>query len=123
MNGVKDSLNFTMDYTNPGDYESAAEHNNRVIQEWYRTAMHQVPYKVFPQVLIEGLMKETIKHINMFPLQHGISSGIDVLLSLQGGCLYFPENYCYYGERSTRLDGFGTFACVRGKSSLLPWQP
>ena len=35
MDEVKDNLNVIMDYSDPGEHESTAERNNRVIEEWY----------------------------------------------------------------------------------------
>ena len=29
-----------MDYSDPGEHESEAERNNRVLEEWFRTAFH-----------------------------------------------------------------------------------
>ena len=40
MEEVQDELGIDIDYTNPGDHESAAERNNRMIEEWYQTALH-----------------------------------------------------------------------------------
>ena len=43
MDEVKDSLHVTMDYSDPGTHERTSERNNRVIEEWYRTALHRLP--------------------------------------------------------------------------------
>ena len=37
-------------------------------------ALHCLLYKVIPEVMIEGVMKETFKSINMFPAKNGILS-------------------------------------------------
>ena len=61
MDDAQDKMNIEMDHSNAGAHESTAERNDRVIEEWYRMALHQLPYKTIPVAMIEALMKETIK--------------------------------------------------------------
>ena len=72
MDDVQDKMNIEMDYNDAGAHESTAEQNDRVIEEWYHTALHQLPYKTLPH--IETLMHETIKWLNIFPAKHSILS-------------------------------------------------
>ena len=48
MEEIQDELFIDVDFSDPGDHESAAERNNRTIQEWFRTAIHRLPHRVMP---------------------------------------------------------------------------
>ena len=74
MDKVKDDLDVDMNYTNPGDHESASERNNRTLQEWFRTAFHITGYATMPKIMIETLITLTCNRLNMFPGKSGISS-------------------------------------------------
>ena len=74
MDEVMDEMDVKMDCSDMGAHESVAEHNDRVIEEWHWTVMHQLPHKTTPKVMIKGLMKQTTKLLNMFPAKHGASS-------------------------------------------------
>ena len=95
MDEVQDQMNIKMDYSDVGAHESTAERNNRVIEEWYRTALHRLPYKSIPGVMIEGLMKETIKRINMFPATNGISSVFSPSVLLGEPKLHYNKHLRY----------------------------
>ena len=62
---VMDEMDIKMDYSDSGAHESVAEQNNRVMEEWHQTAMHRLPHKTTPKAMIEALMKETVKHLNV----------------------------------------------------------
>ena len=72
MDEVMDKMDVKMDSGNTGAHESAAERNNRVIEEWCQMAMHRLPHEATPKVMIEGLMKQTMKWLDMFPAKQCI---------------------------------------------------
>ena len=74
MEPVKDKMSIDIGYAAPGEHESAAERNNRTIQEWYWTAFHRTSFKSMPVVMIDSLIHLTTKRLNMFPAKNGISS-------------------------------------------------
>ena len=67
-------VNITVDHGDTGAHESADEQNNGVTEEWCCIAMHCLPCKTMPEVMIEGLTRETVKFLNVFPVKHGMSS-------------------------------------------------
>ena len=54
MEKVKDEMNITMDYSDPGEHELSAERNNCVLEEWFCTAMHCVSVVISCVVTWDG---------------------------------------------------------------------
>ena len=52
IHDVQDKMNLTMDYRNAGAHKSDKEQINRVIEEWHRMTMQQLPCKTAPKVMI-----------------------------------------------------------------------
>ena len=65
MDPAHNSVNIDMDHSTPGDHESAAECNDHMIQEWCHAALHRLPYKVMPCVMIDALMKIAPQNMNV----------------------------------------------------------
>ena len=61
MDEVQDKMDITVDHSDAGAHESVAEQNNGVIEEWCGIAMNGLLHETTPKVMIEGLMKETMK--------------------------------------------------------------
>ena len=93
MDEVQDKMEIMMDCSDTGAHESVAEQNNGVIEECHRIVMHRLPHKTIPKVMIEVLMKETIKQLNMFPAKHDVSSLHSPSASL-GNPNYNAMNIC-----------------------------
>lgn len=69
-----------------GEHVPVAERNNRTIADHIRIALHYLPYRYYPRLLIRWIaMRETAK-LNWFPVKGGISAHYspNMILKLPG---------------------------------------
>ena len=52
---VKDDIEFTMNYTNPGYHVPDIDRNNRTVNERYHAKYHRLPFWDIPKVMIRYL--------------------------------------------------------------------
>ena len=70
---VSNSLDVTMEYTNPQDHKPHIKRNNRTIKNQVRTGLHRTTHKTILQVMIKHLVIASTEKFNLFPAKYGIS--------------------------------------------------
>jgi hypothetical protein len=73
MDDVKDVLKIDMDYVATKNHVPEAERNNRTIAERVRTAYHRLPYANIPKLMIQELVIDQTRKLNLFPARGGVS--------------------------------------------------
>ena len=93
MDEIADNLDVQMNYTTTDEHVPEAERNNRTIQERYRTAYHNMPFKVIPKVMIKYLAMVATDQLNMFPAKGGVSPYLSPHVILTGRAFDY-EKHC-----------------------------
>ena len=73
MYRVKENMDVTMNYANPGDHVPDIEQNNRTVKERYRAKFHIITFQNIPKVMIRYLAFEVVIKLNYFPFKGGLS--------------------------------------------------
>ena len=73
MNIIAKTRKLRMNYANSKEHVPRAERNNRKIEERVRSSYHQLPYDQLPKLLVEAMVMEGAKKLNLFPARHGVS--------------------------------------------------
>ena len=60
MDEVKDKLDVTIHYANPGNHVRKIYRNNRKNKEIYRAQYHRIPFQNIPKVMIKYLDFEVV---------------------------------------------------------------
>ena len=83
MEKAADNLDCTFLYAPQGEHVPVAERNNRTIADHIRIALHYLPFRFFPRLLVRWIaMSETAK-LNWFPVKGGISEHYSPNMILQ----------------------------------------
>jgi len=69
---VKDNMDAKFNYAPQGQHVPAAERNNRTIAECIRAAVHYLPYRNIPQLLLKHIAISETEKLNLFPAKSGI---------------------------------------------------
>jgi len=93
MDEIADNLDVQMNYTTTDEHVPEAERNNRTIQERYRSAYHNMPFKVIPKVMIKHLAMVSCDQLNMFPAKGGVSPYLSPHVILTGRAIDY-EKHC-----------------------------
>ena len=72
MDNIKDDLDVTMNYANPGDHVTEIERSNRTVKEKYRAQYHRLTFWDIPKVIIRYLGFEVVRKLNCFPVKEGL---------------------------------------------------
>ena len=91
MEEVEDELDVKMNYTNTQDHVPVAEHNNRTIKEAVRTALHRLPYKHIPKLMIKELVTLCTNRLNWFPAKNRISSTYSPMTIITGKTIEYKK--------------------------------
>ena len=69
MDKVKDELDITTNYANPGDHGPDIVRNNRTFKERYHAQYHIPSFHNIPKVMITYLSNEVVIELNYFPFK------------------------------------------------------
>ena len=69
---VKDKLDVTTNYTNPGDHVAEIYQNNKTVKERYRAQYYSLLFHNIPKVMIIYLDFEVVRKLNYFPVKGGL---------------------------------------------------
>ena len=69
MYKVKDQLEVTMNYSNPGDNIIEIERNNRTVKEIYCAQYHRLTFQNISKILNKYLDFELVRKLIYFPVK------------------------------------------------------
>ena len=70
---VKNDLDVTINYANPGYHAPEIDKNNRTVKERYSAQYHRLPFQNIPKVMIRCLALEVVRKLDYFPVIGGLS--------------------------------------------------
>ena len=73
MYKVKDDMDATMNYANPGDHVTNIDQNKTTVKERYRAQYYRLPFQNITKVMIRYLAFEMVIKSNYFPVKGGLS--------------------------------------------------
>ena len=71
---IEDGMGITMDYCAAKEHVPEAERNNQTIKDRSRVAYYRLPYRNIPKIMIQTMVLESTRKINLFPAKGGVSA-------------------------------------------------